>query len=172
MNKILLLCLFCICMGNTYAQKQTFDLATFIPPKDWKKQVKENAMQLSQENTAKGTYCVIILYKTVKGTTASRENFDLAWTSLVKEMVTVSSEPQMEDPEKLDGWETQSGYAPFEREGEKGVVMLNSATESDNMMNMLIVTNTNEYEKELSDFLRSINLKKPVSHSTIYYRKY
>jgi hypothetical protein len=162
MKKILLLCLFCVCLVKIYAQKQTFDLATFTSPKGWKKQLREDAMQLVREDTAKGTYCLIILYKTVKGTTASLENFNLAWRSLVKEAVTVSGEPEMQTAETQDGWETQSGYAPFEREGEKGIVLLSTATESDKMMNMLVLTNTNEYEKELSDFLGSIRLKKPA----------
>jgi hypothetical protein len=162
MRKVLLLCVLCTCMINIYAQKQSFDLATFTPPKGWKKQPNENAMQFSIEDTAKGTYCLIILYKTMKGTAVPRENFDLAWTSLVKEMVTVSGDPQMQDPEKENGWETQSGYAPFESDAGKGVVLLITATASDKMMNMLILTNTDAYEKNVSDFLGSITLQKQV----------
>jgi hypothetical protein len=159
MKKILLLCFVCMWMGKIFAQRQTFDLATFMPPKSWKKQLSENAIQLSKEDTAKGTYCLIILYKAVPGTEASRENFDLAWTSLVKEMVTVSSEPEMQNPEMKNGWETQSGYASFEGENGKGIVMLATATGSDKMVNMLILTNTDVYQKEMGSFVKSISLK-------------
>jgi hypothetical protein len=160
MKKILLLCFLCVWTGNIFAQGQTFDLTTFTPPKGWKKQSDENAIQLSKADTAKGTYCLIILYKGVPGTAASRENFDLAWTSLVKEMVTVSSEPEMQNPETKNGWETQSGYAPFESEEGKGIVILATATGSDKMVNMLILTNTDVYQKEMDSFLKSISLQK------------
>ena len=160
MKKILLLCFVCMWMGKIFAQSQTFDLATFTPPKGWKKQSGESTIQLSKEDTAKGTYCLIVLYKAVPGTAASRENFDLAWTAIVKEMVTVSSEPEMQNPETKNGWETQSGYAPFEREDGKGIVILATATGSDKMVNMLMLTNTDVYQKEMDSFLKSISLKK------------
>jgi hypothetical protein len=160
MKKIPLLCFFCLCIGKIFAQSQTFDLVTFTPPKSWKKQSGENAMQLSKEDTAKGTYCLILLYKAMPGTVAPRENFDLAWTSLVKEMVTVSGEPEMHNPETENGWETQSGYASFETEDGKGMVMLATATGSKKMVNMLILTNTDVYEKEMNSFLQSVSLQK------------
>jgi hypothetical protein len=160
MKKIWLLCLLCAWMGKSFAQKQTFDLATFTPPKSWKKKLSENAIQLSKEDTAKRIYSLIILYKAMPGTAASPENFDLAWTALVKEMVTVSTEPEMQAPQTKDGWETQSGHAPFESESGKGVVILATATGSDKMVNMLILTNTNVHEKEISAFVASLSLKK------------
>ncbi len=160
MKKIFLFCLFCICIGEVVAQKQSFDLASFAAPKSWKKQVSENAIQLSKQDTTKGIYCLIILYKAVPGTAAPLENFELAWTSLVKEMVTVSGKPEMQAPEIKNGWETQSGYAPFENEDGKGIVVLATATGADKMVNMLILTNTDVYEKEMSAFLTSLSLKK------------
>ena len=77
--------------ANVFAQKETFDLTTYTAPKGWKKQPAESAVQFSKEDAAKGTYCMITLYKAVPGTVSSKENFDLAWASVVKEMVTVST---------------------------------------------------------------------------------
>ena len=68
MKKIILLLCFHISVANVFAQKRTFDLTTFTPPKGWKKQSGESALQLSKEDGAKGTYCLITLYKSVPGT--------------------------------------------------------------------------------------------------------
>ena len=95
------------------------------------------------------------------GTANSKENFDLAWVSVVKEMVTVSSAPEMQPSTIEDGWETQTGYAPFESDGNKGVVMLVTATAFGKMINLIILTNSDVYEKSIAAFLESINLKKP-----------
>jgi len=160
MKKIFLVCIFCASLTTAFAQKETFDLTTFSPPKAWAKQLAENAVQYSTEDAAKGTYCLITLYKAVPGTASSKENFDLAWTSLVKEMVTVSSEPGMQPPATENGWETQSGLAPFESDGNKGAVLLVTATAADKMVNLIILTNTDAYEPVITKFLESIDLKK------------
>ena len=88
MKKIFLFCLFCGTMATSFAQKETFDLTTYSAPKAWKKETSETAIQFSKEDAAKGTYCMITLFKAVPGTANSKENFDLTWTSVVKEMVT------------------------------------------------------------------------------------
>lgn len=147
---------------TSVAQQQTFDIVTFTPPKGWKKQTAESSLQFSKEDAATGTYCLMTLYKAVPGTADSKENFDLVWTSLVKEMVTVSTAPEMQPVSAENGWETQSGYAPFESDGTKGVVLLVTASAPDKMANLIILTNTDVYEKEVNAFLESISLKKAM----------
>ena len=140
MKKIFLLSFLSVSMATIFAQKQTFDIATFTPPKGWMKQTSENAFQLSKEDEAKGIYCMITLFKAVPGTANSKENFDLAWTSVVKEMVTVSAAPEMQPAATEDGWEVLSGYAPFEKDGAKGIAMLVTSSGYEKMINALILT--------------------------------
>ena len=163
MKNIFSFSFFFLCAANVFAQKQTFDITTFTPPKGWKKQAAESAIQFSKENTAKGTYCLITLYKSVPGTASSKENFDLAWTSIVKEMVTVSTAPEMQPAAIEDGWEAQSGYSPFESDGSKGIVVLVTSSGFQKMVNIIILTNTDVYEKDMSAFLVSVNFKKPIA---------
>jgi len=155
--------LFLFFAANVFAQKETFDLTTYTPPKAWKKEKTEGAIQFSKEDAEKGTYCLIALYKAVPGTANSKEKFDLAWASLVKEMVTVSTPPEMQPSATENGWETQSGLAPFESDGTKGVVLLVTASAVDKMANLIVVTNTDVYEKEITAFLESVSLKKPAT---------
>lgn len=160
MKKLIHLCVLCCIIGNSFAQSETFDLATYTAPMGWKKKPSESAIQFSKKDAAKGTYCLMTLYKAMPGTADSKENFDLAWTSLVKEMVTVSVAPDMQPAVTEDGWEVQSGYAPFEKEGEKGIALLVTSSGYDKMVNLLILTNTDSYEKDMTSFIESITLKK------------
>lgn len=160
MKKLIHLCILCGFVGNSFAQTETFDLATYTAPKGWKKQPAESAVQFSKKDATKGTYCLITLYKAVRGTASSKENFDWAWSSLVKEMVTVSAAPDMQPAATENGWEVQSGYAPFENEGEKGIALLVTSSGYDKMVNLVILTNTDAYEKDMTSFIESINLKK------------
>jgi hypothetical protein len=157
--------LFFLTAVSSFAQQQTFDIATYTAPKTWKKQSAESAVQFSKEDAAKGIYCLITLYKAVPGTAVSKENFDLAWTSIVKEMVTVSTAPEMQAVTIENGWETQTGLAPFESDGNKGVVLLVTASAVDKMVNLIVLTNTDVYEKDITAFLESVSLKKPLSET-------
>ena len=149
--------LYCL---NTNAQKQIFDITTYTAPKGWKKQTTESAAQFSKEDAAKGTYCMITLMKSIPGTSNSKENFDAAWETVVKEMVTVSAAPEMQPSTKEEEWEVQSGYAPFESDGNKGIALLVTTSGYQKMVNILILTNTDVYEKEVTAFLESISFKK------------
>lgn len=142
---------------------ETFDIASFQPPKGWHKQTSQNSIQISTEDKANGTYCQITLFKSLPGTSNSRENFDAAWQMVVKELVNVSAAPQMSSPGNENGWEIQSGFSPFEKGGEKGIAMLVTASGFGRMVNVLILTNTQAYEQNISAFLESISLKKPIA---------
>ncbi|MEO6539397.1 MAG: hypothetical protein ABIN74_00345, partial [Ferruginibacter sp.] len=163
MKKIILLIAFLSFGAISFAQKETFDLATYTSPKGWKKGSSGNAVQFTKEDAAKGTYCMITLFKSLPGTANSKENFDITWTSVVKEMVTVSTDPEMQPAATENGWEVQSGYAPFEKDGTKGMVLLVTSSGFEKMVSAIILTNTDVYEKDVTAFLVSISLKKPAT---------
>lgn len=152
----LLLPLFC------YSQQQTYDLTSYREPAGWKKQTSQNGLQLSKENTTDGSYCLITLFKSLPGSSDAKSNFDAAWETVVKEMVKTSSAPERQPSAIENGWETVSGYAPYESDGQKGLAVLVTSTGYDLMVNILILTNSNAYEKEMTAFLESVTLLKPT----------
>ena len=137
---------------------ETFDISTFQPPKGWTKQAGQDTVQFSIED--KGSFCLIMLFKSIPGLSSSKENFDAAWSTIVKEAVTVSDAPQMFHADTKGEWQIAGGYAPFEKNGEKGVAVLYTATGYGRMMNALVLTNTQAYEPALTAFLNSISFKK------------
>lgn len=146
--------------ASTHGQ-ETFDLATFQPPKGWAKQVGADGVQFSIEDKTAGTFCLISLFKSVPGLGSPKENFDAAWDSIVKEAVAVSAAPQMMDADSKGEWLLAGGFAPFEKEGVKGVAVLYTASGYGRMVNALVLTNTQAYEAAATAFLNSISFKKP-----------
>lgn len=167
MKEIILSVAIIFAMHSASAQQQTFDITTYIPPKGWKKQMADNngGIQYSIQDNAKGTFCLMTLYKAVPGTEDSKNNFDVSWNELVKSVFNVSTQPEMQPAAKEDGWEVQSGYAPFESSGLKGVALLTSTSGYGKVVNILILTNSDVYEKAMSSFLESVSFKKPVAIS-------
>jgi len=159
----LIICLLFVPISSLAQSSEMFDIATFQPPKGWNKQASQSSIQISTEDKAAGTYCLITLFKSIPGTPNAKENFDAAWQTVVKGMVIVSGAPQMASPGNENGWEIQSGVAAFEKNGEKGLAMLVTASGFSRMVNVVILTNTQAYQQNISDFLGSIILKKPVA---------
>ena len=140
---------------------ESFDLATFRSPAGWAKRATEASFQLSTEDKAKGTYCLINLLKAVPGLGNSRENFDAAWQTVVKTVVDPTAAPQMFPSDNKEDWKVEGGFAPFEKDGEKGVAVLFTLSGYGKMVNVLVITNTMDYEPTINAFLESVSLRKP-----------
>jgi hypothetical protein len=148
---------------NSFAQvSDTFDIATFQAPQGWTKELSQSSLQIATEDKSKGIYCLITVFKSLPSANNSKEDFSITWNKIVKSYVNVSAAPQMGAPGVENGWDVQNGFAPFEKNGEKGVAMLVTASGFGTMMNVLVLTNTQVYQPEISAFLSSINLKKPA----------
>jgi hypothetical protein len=146
---------------HSFAQAvDTFDIATFQSPKGWTKQSEQFVVRLS--TSAGDDFCLISLFKSLSSLGSAKSNFQASWDTIVKDAVTPTSAPEMQPTETKDGWEISTGYAPFEKDGAKGVAMLVTATGFGQMVNAMILTNTRAYESDIETFLNSIKLKKPA----------
>lgn len=144
----------------SFAQKnESFDIATFKTPNGWKKEVQQNAVQFAAEDE-KGGICLTTLFKSMPGSADPKANFDASWETIVKGLVTVKGEPQMNDSAEENGWTAHSGIAPYESDGNKGVVMLVTLTGNKKIVNILVLTNTIDFQEAVAGFLASIVLPK------------
>jgi hypothetical protein len=149
------------CSINAFAQKESFDLATYTPPEAWKKQLSEGSIQFIREDSARNIYCIISLLKSVPGTADPKENFTRSWETLIKDKVKPTLNPEIQTDTSQQEWDIATGYSPFERDSEKGVVILVTSTGFGKMMNLIMLTNTDVYESDMSRFLESVSLSKP-----------
>ncbi|HPG10975.1 MAG TPA: hypothetical protein PLU37_05550 [Chitinophagaceae bacterium] len=168
MKHLTILLLFSTIMIDGFTQKEIFDITTYTAPKGWKKQISEgnSGVQYSVQDDAKGTFCLMTLFKAIPGTDNSKTNFEASWDELVKGIFSVSTPPEMQPVAEEDGWEVQSGYAPFESSGLTGVALLTSISGYGKIVNILILTNTDVYEQAMTLFLESVSFKKPATKPT------
>lgn len=159
---LLIVCILSFSVNSLPQISETFDIATFQPPKGWNKQADKDSIRFSIEDKASGAYCLITLLKSLPGPGNSKENFDFAWQSIVKGAVNVSAAPQMQPSSNPEDWKVEMGSAPFEKEGLKGVAVLVTVSGYGKMVNAMILTNTQVYEPEITAFLESFSFKKPV----------
>src|SRR6185503_3431946 len=89
-----------------------------------------------------------------------KDNFDAAWQTVVKTVVNPTAAPQMFPSDKKEDWQVVGGFSPFEKDGEKGVAVLYTASGYGKMVSALVLTNTQAYEAAITAFLESISFKK------------
>ncbi len=149
--------------GSGLAQtSETFDIATFRIPNGWTKQVGADTLQISTEDKAAGTFCVITVYRSIPAANDSKANFNLAWKAILKEGFGATAPPQMQPSKNDDGdWQAEMGSAAFEKDGTKGVAVLVTVSGFGKMINTVILTNSDVYESAITAFLESADLKKP-----------
>lgn len=157
---MILLTIFWAITAYSFGQKsETFDILSFKTPSGWQKEVKENAVQIGAEDS-KGGVCLITIFKSVAGGSDSKVNFETAWEAIVKGLVTVKSAPQMGAAGKENGWILENGLAQYESDGNKGAVLLITATGNGKMVNFLVLTNTDAFQEEIDSFMGSVRLPK------------
>lgn len=165
-NLITLITVFLVITGYCFGQKaESFDIITFQTPAGWQKEVKQNVVQFGVDN-ANGGICLVTLFKSIPAISSnSKENFEASWQQIVKGLVTVKDKPQMNASADENGWTAESGIAQYESDGKKGLVMLVTLTGGKKLVNILILTNTQDYQDSIAKFLESIVLPKAATET-------
>lgn len=168
MKKVLLF-LLCLCvLSSVSLAQEKFDIVTFTAPRGFQKVVKPNAVQFMTQNESDGTFALMTLFKALPASDDAKKNFQLSWESVVKEQLEKVGEADMSAPANDNGWIVESGMAPYEQSGTKGIAMLVSATGGGKVVNLLILTNTQNYQPAVMGFIGSLVLPKaePVKSVT------
>lgn len=143
-------------MRSFFQKTETFDVASFTPPKGWQSKSLGAALQLSATGT-KGT-CAIVVFKAVPTTTDSKASFVSSWDTLVKATVPSAGKPELQPTSKENGWTLETGLAPFDAKSKKGAALLLIGTSNDKLIKLLILTDSDAYEPEISAFIKSFHL--------------
>jgi len=145
------------------AQKpEVYDIVTFIPPKGWEKESKENALVLGR-NDGNGGMAIIAIYKSSPSLKDCKINFDLSWARLVNKMVTISSELQRSPSSIENGWATESGIVQYsgsktELNLGKGMAMQFTSCGVGKMVNIVVINNSHAFNEEIFNFIDTITL--------------
>lgn len=155
---LLILLSFQLFSAAVYAQEK-FDVTTFSVPKGWTKEVSPNgdAVRFSKEDSAKNAFAMITIFKSIPAGADSKVNFNEAWSELAEKTLNAKS-PKMNPAINQNGWETQTGLAEFQKDGLSGIALLTTASAENKMVNILLVTNTDIYQKEIENFFASVKL--------------
>lgn len=161
MKPILSILLFILSAHSLLAQKETFDVATFTVPSGWKKTNNTTTVVgYTITNNERGTYCQIGIYASFTSKGSVQADFESEWQDLIVKSYKPTTKPELQPAVSENGWDVQSGVAAFEFSGAQSVAMLVTATSHGRCMSIVVLTNTEDYQTEIQNFIESIDLKK------------
>ena len=147
---------------NSYCQKETFDLVTYVAPKGWKKELKENSnTSFTITNQQKKTYCQIIIMLSVNSKGGIKEDFESEWEGLIVKSYQVKDTPQALQSPPENGWEVKAGMATFSYNDQQALAMLTTMSGYNKTVSIVSVTNSQEYIPSIQSFLESVEMQVP-----------
>lgn len=142
------------------AQKETFDVISYLVPKGWQKKQVEGGVQLFITDNKTGGYAIASVTKSMASTGSVNEDFKNQWKSLLVNTVNSITEPVMETPVQDNGWDILSGTGNYADRNVKGFATLITATGYKQTAAIVLMTNTQQYQNDLLAFINSLELKK------------
>jgi hypothetical protein len=149
-----------------YAQKQTYDIVSYIVPRGWQTQQVDGGVQLFITDSKTGGYAIAIVTKSMTSTGSADEDFTSQWKSLLVNTVNSITETVKIEPAHDDGWEIHSGNGNYVDGNVKGLATLITATGYNQTVAAVLMTNTQQYKNDLLTFINSLELKKLSSNTT------
>lgn len=149
-----------------FAQKETFDVVSYTLPKGWQKQQVDGGVQLFITDTKTGGYAIAVVTKSMPSSGSADNDFKNQWKSLLVNTLSSITEPVMIAPEQDNGWEIYSGNGNYVDRTIKGLATLITATDQKQTVAVVLMTNTQQYQNDLLEFINSLELAKSSQNDT------
>ena len=152
------LCL--IISAKAFSQTETFDIVTYTPPKDWKKDTKQGVVNYSNANTTTGTFCIIAMYTSTASTGDAEKDFIKGWKELVVTPFKTEANPKTETQTTADGWKVVTGAALIKLDGNDVYIILTVASGFGKTMSIRSSLNDQSYIVQVDALFETMKLDK------------
>lgn len=146
--------------GFAFAQTERFDIATFVPPKDWQRANTNGTVSFVNASTANGlaNFCQITLFPSTSSTGDVAADFKAAWNNVVALPAKSTVRPKTEPAKTDQGWQAITGSANITESGITYTAMLVTATGFGRSLSVLVKIIGSEYLPAVSKFFDDLNL--------------
>jgi hypothetical protein len=145
---------------QAFPQTETFDIATYTPPKNWQKDTKPSVVNYTSINAEKGSFCVITLYASRTSSANAQKNFNNEWKELVVTPYQAEPNPKTETQTTTDGWKVVTGAAAIKVDGNDVYIMLTVASGFGKTMSIRTSLNDQSYTTLVDAMFETMELDK------------
>jgi hypothetical protein len=147
-------------LQQAFSQTETFDIVSYTPPKDWKKEVKPGVINYTRLNTTAGTFCVIALYASTASTGDEQKDFKTNWQELVVTPYNAEANPKTETQTTDDGWKVVTGGSAVKSNDMDVYVLLIVASGFGKTVSIRCAMNDQSYTTQIDALFETVELDK------------
>lgn len=162
-NCFVIVFLFLLMGTNCFSQKETFDIATYTPPKGWKKDANPGVVAWSNVNTTTGNFCVLAMYESSASSGDEQMDFKTEWNDRVVTPHQGDANPKTETQSSGDGWKVVTAAAPIKMEAMDAYAILAVYSGFGKKFSVLTMLNDQSYVTEIDAILKDMKLDKTAT---------
>ncbi|MHB1105675.1 MAG: hypothetical protein ACYCZ2_04860 [Lutibacter sp.] len=157
-----LLCVLCFSVAISFAQKETYEFTSYIPPVGWKKEVKANTYtSYTTVNEQTKTYCQLFIMLSTAGKGNIKDDFETEWQNLVVNEYGVKEVFQETETITENGWQMKSALGSFVFNNQNCAVLISTMSGYNKVVSIVSVTNSEDYSSDLEKFFASVEMGNP-----------
>ena len=160
MKKIFSLLFFASIMQQAIAQTETFDIATYTPPKDWKRAANKGAVTYTDVDSTKGTFCMVAMYLSSPSLGDAQKDFTFEWNDVVVDVYHAQTDPKTVSQTTADGWKVVTAAAPIKLAGLDAYAILTVFSGFQRKFSVVTTLNDQSYVNGIDSFIGNISLSK------------
>ena len=145
---------------QAFAQTETFDIATYKPPKDFKKEAKPGVVNYTNVNMTNGSFCIIAMFASTASTGDAEKDFEREWNALVVTPYKAEVNPKTETQTTTEGWEVVTAAAPIKLDGAELYIILTVASGFGKTMSIRTSLNDEAYTTQIDAMFATMELDK------------
>lgn len=142
------------------AQKETFDIATFLPPAGWQRTASAGMLTFAAAPGPEGAGQIFVFPSRTSNANPMAE-FQADWARLVTQAVGSVDPPQMHTGQRPDGWSVVTGGAAVTRQGVTFTVLLVTVSGFGRAMSFVATVAGAERLAEANRFFTTLELRLP-----------
>jgi hypothetical protein len=163
MKRIILTSVASLLLFQLFAQTETFDIATYIPPKGFTKTTRQGVITYTDIDTAAGKFCVIAIYASTPATGDAAKDFKKEWNQLVVAPYKADANPQTTSESTAEGWEAVSAATAIKESGIDCYLVLTVLNGFGKSMSIRCAMNDASYVTQVDELFKNMDLDKTAT---------
>lgn len=142
-------------------QKESFGIADFTVPKNWKKESYANSVTYSQVAADKTSWCQLTVFKPVASKGNLSGDFTSEWSEIVAQQHSLDAGPLTGTPKQLGSWSYITGSGSSAYNGSNMQIRLTTYSDTKNTFSIMARTNNADYWNAVDAFIQSVEIHAP-----------
>jgi hypothetical protein len=146
------------------AQRETFDLLSFVPPPGWERKTQKGVISFLKTNPEQTSYCLIAVFDSRVGTDDLQKEFSIEWNSLIEQDKHIAAPVAPTVEKGNNGWSAVTGNA-LSATSPPYLANLITMVGQGRVVSMLFYISDEKYMPEVKQFISEMKLV-PVQNTT------